>query len=166
MRWWDWFLAGIAVLTVVNAAVPASLVLLGRRNDARTLAAFIPDCIVLISRLARDPRVPRRRKLILVAYLALPLDLVPDFISVAGQLDDAIPRQLWPERGARRRACTTVQLRVSGSPGGLYSGFLPGPWDAGDACSAVLASAHGKCRLQPALEGDQRDRRPLLRGLG
>ena len=48
---------------------------------------------MLVSRLARDPRVPRRRKLILVAllgYLALPFDLVPDFIPVAGQLDDAV----------------------------------------------------------------------------
>jgi uncharacterized membrane protein YkvA (DUF1232 family) len=48
---------------------------------------------VLVTRLARDPRVPRRRKLLLialVAYLSLPFDLVPDFIPVAGQLDDAI----------------------------------------------------------------------------
>jgi uncharacterized membrane protein YkvA (DUF1232 family) len=37
--------------------------------------------------------VPRRRKLLLIAlaaYLALPFDLVPDFIPVAGQLDDAV----------------------------------------------------------------------------
>src|SRR3954464_9502908 len=69
------------------------LALSGRRNDARALASFIPDCVVLVSRLARDDRVSRRRKLILlalVAYLALPFDLVPDFIPVAGQLDDAI----------------------------------------------------------------------------
>jgi uncharacterized membrane protein YkvA (DUF1232 family) len=48
---------------------------------------------VLVTRLARDPRVSRRRKLllfVLVGYLALPFDLVPDFIPVAGQLDDAI----------------------------------------------------------------------------
>ncbi|MDP9261137.1 MAG: DUF1232 domain-containing protein [Actinomycetota bacterium] len=44
-------------------------------------------------RLLADPRVPRRRKLVfvgLVAYLALPFDLVPDFIPIVGQLDDVI----------------------------------------------------------------------------
>jgi uncharacterized membrane protein YkvA (DUF1232 family) len=69
------------------------LVAAGRREDARALATFIPDCIVLVTRLTRDSRVPRRRKLLLlglVGYLALPFDLVPDFIPVAGQLDDAI----------------------------------------------------------------------------
>jgi uncharacterized membrane protein YkvA (DUF1232 family) len=48
---------------------------------------------VLAKRLVRDPRVPRRVKVALalcVGYLALPIDLVPDFIPVAGQLDDAI----------------------------------------------------------------------------
>jgi uncharacterized membrane protein YkvA (DUF1232 family) len=37
--------------------------------------------------------VPRRKKALLVAltgYLALPFDLVPDFIPVAGQLDDVV----------------------------------------------------------------------------
>ncbi|HEY3105234.1 MAG TPA: DUF1232 domain-containing protein [Gaiellaceae bacterium] len=81
------------MLAVVYAAFVVALVLVGRRSDARALATFIPDCIVLVSRLARDARVPRRRKLmllVLVGYLALPFDLVPDFIPIAGQLDDAI----------------------------------------------------------------------------
>ena len=54
---------------------------------------FVADCAVLFKRLAADPRVPRRQKAALVAlgaYLAMPFDLVPDFIPVAGQLDDAI----------------------------------------------------------------------------
>jgi uncharacterized membrane protein YkvA (DUF1232 family) len=65
----------------------------GLGTEARAAVRFVPDCAVLLARLARDPRVPRRRKLLLlalVAYLALPFDLVPDFIPVAGQLDDAI----------------------------------------------------------------------------
>jgi len=93
MPWWGWLLVGLAVFALVYAAFVGALVLLGRRGDAGALATFIPDCIVLVTRLARDPRVPRRRKLlllVLVGYLALPFDLVPDFIPVAGQLDDVI----------------------------------------------------------------------------
>jgi len=93
MSLWVWSLIGIGTFLVVYALFVMALVIAGRREDARALAGFIPDCIVLCSRLLREPRVPRRRKLLLVAlggYLALPLDLVPDFIPVAGQLDDVI----------------------------------------------------------------------------
>jgi uncharacterized membrane protein YkvA (DUF1232 family) len=63
------------------------------REDARELARFIPDCLLLFKRLLGDRRVPRRAKLALVlmtGYLAMPFDLVPDFIPVAGQLDDVV----------------------------------------------------------------------------
>ena len=81
-----------AVLALYAGFV-AALAIAGRREAARALAGFIPDCIVLVRRLMADPRVPRRRKLLfgaLVGYLALPFDLIPDFIPVAGQLDDAV----------------------------------------------------------------------------
>jgi uncharacterized membrane protein YkvA (DUF1232 family) len=71
----------------------AVLLLLGRGRDAREVARFVPDCIILFKRLLRDPRVPRRGKLavaLLLPYLALPVDLIPDFIPVVGQLDDAV----------------------------------------------------------------------------
>ena len=93
MSIWALALLGIGVLLLVYAALLLALVLAGRQESARALATFIPDCIVLCSRLLRDPRVPRRKKVFLVAlagYLALPFDLVPDFIPVAGQLDDVI----------------------------------------------------------------------------
>ncbi|HZR95513.1 MAG TPA: DUF1232 domain-containing protein [Gaiellaceae bacterium] len=93
LPWWEWLLVAMAVLLVVYTAAVVALVIAGRRGDARALATFVPDCIVLVTRLVHDPRVPRRHKLLLLAlvgYLALPFDLVPDFIPVAGQLDDAI----------------------------------------------------------------------------
>ena len=93
MSWWAWFLVSFGVLVVVWAVAVSGLALAGRRTDARALAGFIPDCLVLMRRLLADPRVPRRRKLLLlglIGYLALPFDLVPDFIPIAGQLDDVL----------------------------------------------------------------------------
>jgi uncharacterized membrane protein YkvA (DUF1232 family) len=88
---WAWF-ALLAALALYAAFVLA-LLALGRREQARALAGFVPDCAILCRRLLRDPRVPRARRLALaamVAYLLLPFDIVPDFVPVAGQLDDAV----------------------------------------------------------------------------
>jgi uncharacterized membrane protein YkvA (DUF1232 family) len=93
LNWWPWLLVSVGAMIALYAVFVASLAVLGRREDARALVTFIPDCAVLMARLVRDPRVPNSRKLVLVllgAYLASPIDLVPDFIPVAGQLDDAI----------------------------------------------------------------------------
>jgi uncharacterized membrane protein YkvA (DUF1232 family) len=88
---WPWglilFIAGFYLLCV------AALIAAGRREDARALAGFIPDCLVLVSRLARDRRISRPRRVVLLlvlGYLALPIDLVPDFLPGIGQLDDAV----------------------------------------------------------------------------
>ena len=50
----------------------------------------MPAYARLVWALARDPRVPTRQKLVLGAiagYIALPFDIIPDFIPVIG-LDD------------------------------------------------------------------------------
>ena len=88
-----WLLYALLGVVVVYALIVVAFVIAGRRETARAVAGFVPDCIVLFSRLLRDERLPRRHKLLvgaLLPYLALPFDLVPDFIPVAGQLDDAV----------------------------------------------------------------------------
>ncbi len=122
-----------AVVLAVYALFVLALYLTGRRSSARALAGFVPDCAVLFKRLVGDERVPRSRKLALAAlaaYLAMPIDLVPDFIPVAGQLDDAILvaivlrslvrsagtdliREHWPGPDGSLRAV----LRLAGAPG-------------------------------------------------
>jgi uncharacterized membrane protein YkvA (DUF1232 family) len=88
-----WLLLVAACVLLMYAGLVVALIAHGRRGSARDVARFIPDCIVLVRRLLGDPRVPRRHKLLLgmlVGYLAFPFDLVPDFIPVAGQVDDAL----------------------------------------------------------------------------
>jgi uncharacterized membrane protein YkvA (DUF1232 family) len=86
MPLWAWAL--VAAVLAYGAFV-AAVALMGRGE----LARFLPDCIVLFRRLLADRRVPRRRRivlLLLLAYLVSPIDLVPDFVPVAGHLDDAV----------------------------------------------------------------------------
>jgi uncharacterized membrane protein YkvA (DUF1232 family) len=90
---WAWALVVAGAGAVAWAALVAGLLVAGRGTQARALAGLVPDCAVLFARLARDPRVRRRDRaalVALVAYLATPLDLVPDLLPVIGQLDDAI----------------------------------------------------------------------------
>jgi uncharacterized membrane protein YkvA (DUF1232 family) len=113
-----WLLVVLGGTVALYAAAVGALVVAGRRTDARALAGFIPDCLVLVRRLLGDPRVPRSGKALLVAlglYLASPLDLVPDIVPVAGQLDDAILVAL---------VLRTV-LRAVGA--GLLAEHWPGP---------------------------------------
>ena len=59
---WQWLLIAVLAALVAYALSVLVLVLAGRRTDARALAGFIPDCVVLFKRLLADPRVPRRQK--------------------------------------------------------------------------------------------------------
>jgi len=76
------YIVGVAVLFAV-----------GRRTAAREIALLVPNLLILFKRLARDPRVPRGSKILLVlgaAWIASPIDLIPEFIPILGPLDDAV----------------------------------------------------------------------------
>ena len=88
-----WILIVPACALLVYLGLVLALVVAGRRTEARAVAGFVPDCLVLCRRLLADSRVPRRHKALLaglLGYLASPLDLIPDFIPVIGQLDDVL----------------------------------------------------------------------------
>jgi uncharacterized membrane protein YkvA (DUF1232 family) len=117
-----------ACVLAVYAVFVVALIVAGHRPSLRDLARFIPDCVVLVGRLLRDPRVPRRHKLILgalVGYLALPFDLVPDFIPVAGHLDDVLVVAL------------TLRAVLKGTSRELLREHWPGP-----ASSLALLAGH------------------------
>jgi uncharacterized membrane protein YkvA (DUF1232 family) len=89
----DWLVVTAGVLLVVYAGLIALLVIGGRQWDVRVIAKLVPYCAILFKRLLADARVPARWKIaagFALVYLALPIDIVPDFIPIAGQLDDAI----------------------------------------------------------------------------
>lgn len=63
------------------------------RALVRDVAFMLPNLVKLLTRLLRDPRVPRKTKLLLgglVAYLASPIDVIPDAIPVVGVADDVV----------------------------------------------------------------------------
>jgi uncharacterized membrane protein YkvA (DUF1232 family) len=130
---------GLGVLVLYLLFVIA-LWLAGRRASVRALAGFVPDCVVLFGRLMSDPRVARRHKLLLGGlglYLASPIDLVPDFVPVAGQIDDAII------------AGVSLRLVLRASGPGLIEEHWPGP----PSPLAVVLKLAGQS-VQPAERDD------------
>ena len=83
--------------TVTVAIMVLALLVFGGliifRTVAREAAMFIPNLVGLFRGLLADPRVPWHAKALLavaLAYVAWPIDLIPEFIPIAGPLDDAI----------------------------------------------------------------------------
>lgn len=85
--------AGVLVLAILYAAVVLGLVVSGRGGLAREVAMLLPHLLLLFRGLMSDARVPRRAKVALAiaaVWLASPIDLIPEFIPIAGPLDDAV----------------------------------------------------------------------------
>lgn len=106
----------------------ALLVLLWRarvdRLTARDLLRLLPDVLRLLRRLAADrtlPRDMRWRLWLMLGYLALPFDLVPDFLPVVGYADDAVVVVLALRSATRRAGMSAVQKHWPGTTEGLVA---------------------------------------------
>ena len=122
---WSTVLAVLGGLVVVWVLLVGAFYVAGRRTGAFTLREalrLLPDVLRLVRRLATDPALPRgvRWRLgLLLAYLALPLDLVPDVIPVAGYADDVLA-VAWVLRSVVRAAGPeALDRHWPGSPEGL-----------------------------------------------
>ncbi|MBU2663646.1 DUF1232 domain-containing protein [Actinoplanes bogorensis] len=83
--------AALALLWIV--LVVALLVLKPGTVPLKEALRLLPDLLRLLRRLAADPTLPRGVRIrlgLLMAYLAMPFDLIPDFVPVLGYADDAI----------------------------------------------------------------------------
>jgi uncharacterized membrane protein YkvA (DUF1232 family) len=95
MAWWWQTLIGLgaALLLIWIALVVALLVAKPDKAQLKEALWLLPDLLRLLRRLAADRTLPRGVRVrlgLLLAYLALPFDLIPDFIPVLGYADDTI----------------------------------------------------------------------------
>ena len=121
---WAWSLVGVlgglllcwlVLMAVLWATCPDELRL-------RELLRLLPDVLRLVHRLAGDATLPRGvrvRLWLLLAYLALPVDLVPDFVPVLGHADDAVVVALVLRSVVRRAGPAAIDRHWPGTPDGL-----------------------------------------------
>lgn len=110
-------LAALWVVLVVGLVLarPRGLLL-------RDALRILPDTLRLVAALASDKSLPpgvRRRVWFLMIYLAMPIDLIPDFIPVLGQADDAILIVLILRSVVRRAGLDVVRAHWRGSDDGF-----------------------------------------------
>ncbi len=92
--WWDLLISVAAALLLAWPALVIVLVIARPKGGLlREALRVLPDVLRLVHRLATDKTLPRGVRVrlgLLLAYLAFPIDLIPDFIPVLGYADDAI----------------------------------------------------------------------------
>ncbi|MDT0164213.1 DUF1232 domain-containing protein [Actinotalea sp. AC32] len=123
MSWWEAVVGGLVGLLLAWAALV--VVLWRARPDAagvREALRLLPDLVRLVRRLAGDkglPRGVRVRLWLLVAYLASPVDLVPDVVPVLGYADDAVAVALTLRAVVRVAGPDALARHWPGTPDGL-----------------------------------------------
>lgn len=112
-------LIAAADVFVVWVVAIVAIVLAGRKTRAKELATLLPNLLVLFRGLLKDPRVPRSSKawlLFAIAWIASPIDLVPEFIPVLGPLDDAVVAVLVLRHVVRRTDRAVLADHWRGNP--------------------------------------------------
>lgn len=114
----------VAILVLVGVWIVAiaGLAIAGRRSAARALATLLPNLVVLFRGLLGDPRVSRGSKALAwfaVVWVASPIDLIPEFIPIAGPLDDAIVAALVLRHVLRRSGAEVVAEHWRADPATL-----------------------------------------------
>lgn len=124
MPWWLDALIGLAgALLLAWLALAVGLLAVTPRGSLLTEALrLLPDLVRLLRRLAADRTLPRGVRIqlgLLLAYLALPIDLIPDFIPILGYADDAIVVTLVLRGTVRRAGLAAVRTHWPGTPDGF-----------------------------------------------
>ena len=121
---WGWSLVGVLGGLLLCWLVLMAVLWATRPDDLRLreLLRLLPDVLRLVHRLAGDgtlPRGVRVRLWLLLGYLALPIDLVPDFVPVLGHADDAIVVALVLRSVVRHAGAAAIDRHWPGTPEGL-----------------------------------------------
>jgi uncharacterized membrane protein YkvA (DUF1232 family) len=128
IRWLDLPLAVAAALLLAWLLLLAGLLLAAllahrpRGGLPGQVLRLLPDVVRLTRRLAADPALPRGVRIrlgLLLAYLASPIDLVPDFVPVLGYADDAIVVAVVLRSVARRAGIDAIERHWPGTDDGL-----------------------------------------------
>ena len=104
------------------ALVVSLIVVRPRGGLLREALRLLPDVLRLIRRLAADKTLPRGvriRLALLLAYLAIPIDLIPDFVPVLGYADDAIIVTAVLRSVVRRAGLNAVRAHWPGTDDGF-----------------------------------------------
>jgi uncharacterized membrane protein YkvA (DUF1232 family)/membrane-associated phospholipid phosphatase len=114
VRVWEVVIGVVVGLAIAWLALIGALLIARPRDGAlREALRLLPDLLRLVGRLVTDRALPmgvRGRLVLLGGYLAVPFDLVPDFVPVLGYADDAII-VAWTLRSVARRAGTPTLRR-------------------------------------------------------
>ncbi|WP_417221088.1 YkvA family protein [Arthrobacter sp.] len=124
--WWQLMAGTVGGFLLLYLALLAALWVYARKHpDTVTFGdalRLLPDLLRLIRRMMADRAVPARVRFMLVLlliYLVLPIDLVPDFLPVIGYADDVVIVALVLRSVIRHSGFPALERNWPGSPQGL-----------------------------------------------